>query len=215
MTDLQTNNYKNNPLLKRVGIKHKYTNEQIEELIKCKQDYKYFIKKYCKIVSLDSEDLIDFSLFEYQERFLDAVNDNRRVISMQPRQSGKTTVIGAYLCWYAVFHANQTIAILANNKETANEILSRVKLMYEYLPHWIQHGVKKWNEGSIDLENGSKMFTRATSKSGIRGRSCNLLYIDEASIIPNNIAEAFFTAIYPVISAGKKTKVISTSTPLG
>lgn len=207
--------YMGNPNLKRIGIKINYTYDQVEELIKCSNDHEYFIKQYCKIVSLDSEDLIDFNLYHYQERFLDAVHNNRRVISMQPRQSGKTIVIGAYLLWNAIFKKNQTIAILANKKDIANEVLGRCKLMYEALPLWMQHGVKKWNDGNIELENGSKMFTRATSKDGIRGKSCNILYVDETAIIPNSVAEDFFTAIYPVISSGKKTKVILTSTPLG
>jgi hypothetical protein len=87
--------------------------------------------------------------------------------------------------------------------------------MYEYLPIWMQQGVKVWNKGDIELENGSKVFTSATTVSGIRGKSVNLLYIDEAAIIPNNIAEAFFTSVYPVISAGTTTKILITSTPLG
>jgi hypothetical protein len=79
----------------------------------------------------------------------------------------------------------------------------------------MQQGIKTWNKGDVELENGSIVFTAATSASGIRGKSVNLLYIDEASIIPNNIADAFFTAVYPVISAGQTTKILITSTPLG
>ena len=87
--------------------------------------------------------------------------------------------------------------------------------MYEYLPIWLQQGVKVWNKGDIELENGSKIFTAATSASGLRGKSVNLLICDEAAIIPNNIADEFFASTYPVISAGKTTKIIMTSTPLG
>jgi len=59
------------------------------------------------------------------------------------------------------------------------------------------------------------VFTAATSASGIRGKSVNLLYVDEAAIIPNNIAEQFFTSVYPTISAGETTKILLSSTPLG
>jgi hypothetical protein len=41
------------------------------------------------------------------------------------------------------------------------------------------------------------------------------LYVDEAAIIPNNVAEAFFTSVYPTISAGETTKILLSSTPLG
>ena len=134
---------------------------------------------------------------------------------MEGRQQGKTTTAAAYILWYTIFQESKSVAILANKSSTAREIMSRYQLMYENLPIWMQQGVKTWNKGDIELENGSKVFTSATTASGIRGKSVNMLYIDEAAIIPNNIADAFFTAVYPVISAGTTTKILITSTPLG
>jgi hypothetical protein len=134
---------------------------------------------------------------------------------MQPRQMGKSQVVAAYVLWYTLFQSNKTVAILANKAAAAREILFRYQLMYENLPLFLQQGIKTWNKGDIELENGSIVFTAATSKSGVRGRSVNLLYVDETAIIPNNIAEEFFTAVYPVVSAGSTTKIILTSTPLG
>lgn len=167
------------------------------------------------IVSLDSEMLIPFTLFPYQEKFINTIQENRRVISMQPRQMGKSQTVAAYILWYTLFNNNKTVAILANKSDAAMEILSRYQLMYENLPLWMQQGIKTWNKGDVDLENGSSVFTAATSAAGIRGKSVNLLYVDEVAIIPNNIAESFFTSVYPVVSAGETTKIILTSTPLG
>lgn len=203
-----------NPNLKKVGTVVDYSEDQIAELRKCINDPKYFIRTYCKIVSLD-RGLVPFKLFPYQERFIDAMHENRKVISMQPRQSGKTQVVAAYILWYSIFNESKTVAILANKAAVSKEILSRYQAMYETIPIWMQQGIKIWNKGDIELENGSKVFTGATSKSGIRGKSANFLYIDEMAIIPNNIAEEFFAATYPVISAGKTTKIVITSTPLG
>jgi hypothetical protein len=87
--------------------------------------------------------------------------------------------------------------------------------MYENLPHWLQQGVITWNKGDVELENKSLVFTAATTASGIRGKSVNLLYVDEAAIIPNQVAEEFFTSVYPTISAGQTTKILLSSTPLG
>lgn len=183
--------------------------------MKCKDDPKYFIKTYCKIVSLDSEQLIPFELFGYQEKFIDVIQDNRKVISMQPRQMGKSQTVAAYILWYTLFNNNKTVAILAYKSDAAMEILSRYQLMYENVPIWMQQGIKTWNKGDVELENGSSVFTAATSSAGIRGKSVNLLYVDEVAIVPNNIAEQFFTSVYPVVSAGETTKIILTSTPLG
>ena len=121
----------------------------------------------------------------------------------------------SYILWYTLFQESKTVAILANKASTAREIIARYQLMYENLPIWMQQGIKTWNKGDVELENGSIVFTAATTGQGIRGKSVNLLYIDEAAIIPNSIAEAFFTAVYPVISAGQTTKILITSTPLG
>lgn len=206
--------YLNNPLLKAAGVNIPYTQEQILEYAKCAKDPIYFIKNYCKIISLD-RGLIDFELFPYQEKFIMSMHDNNRVISMQPRQMGKTQTVAAYVLHYVLFNEHKTVAILANKAAASREILSRFQLMYEHLPKWLQQGVETWNKGDIELENGSKVFTAATSGAGIRGKSVNFLYVDEAAIIPNTVAEDFFTSTYPTISSGKTTKIVLTSTPLG
>lgn len=209
------NSYNGNRSLKQIGYAIQYTQEEVYELLKCKDDPIYFINTYCLIVSLDSEMLVPFTLFPYQEKFISTIQDNRRVISMQPRQMGKSQTVAAYILWYTLFNNNKTVAILANKSDAAMEILSRYQLMYENLPLWMQQGIKTWNKGDVDLENGSSVFTAATSAAGIRGKSVNLLYVDEVAVIPNNIAEQFFTSVYPVVSAGETTKIILTSTPLG
>ncbi len=208
------NRYNGNSNLKQIGYVIQYTHEQVQDLIRCTRDPVYFIEKYCKIVSLDFG-IIPFQLYDYQKKFIETMQDNRKVISMQPRQMGKTQTVAAYILWYTLFQPNKTVAILANKVLASREILFRYQLMYEHLPLWMQQGIKTWNKGDIELENGSIVFTAATSKSGVRGRSVNLLYVDEAAIIPNNLADEFFTAVYPVVSAGSTTKIILTSTPLG
>lgn len=210
----QKNKYNGNTNLKQVGYVIPFTKEQIQEIIRCKNDPVYFIQRYVKIVSLDLG-LVDFALYDYQKNFINIIENNRKVISMQPRQMGKSQVVAAYILWYTLFQSNKTVAILANKANAAREILYRYQLMYENLPLFLQQGIKTWNKGDIELENGSIVFTAATSKSGVRGRSVNLLYVDETAIIPNNLADEFFTAVYPVVSAGSTTKIILTSTPLG
>jgi hypothetical protein len=206
--------YLGNSQLKQIGYKIDYTPEQILELQKCATDAIYFIENYCKIVSLD-HGLVPFKLYECQKRKVRTILDNRKVILMEGRQQGKTITSAACILWYTIFSDNKTVAILANKAAAAREVMSRYQGMYENLPVWIQQGVREWNKGSIELENGSKVFTAATAASGIRGKSVNWLYIDEAAIIPNNVAEEFFTSTYPTIMAGETTKVLLSSTPLG
>ena len=206
--------YLGNSNIKRVGVNISFTEEQVIEYQKCAEDPIYFIDNYCYIITLD-HGLQKFKLYDCQKEKVKLIHDERRVIIMESRQSGKTTTSAAYILWYTLFQESKNVAILANKDKTAREILSRYQLMYENLPLWMQQGVKTWNKGDVELENGSKVFTAATTIAGIRSKSVNLLYIDEAAIIPNNIADAFFTSVYPVVSAGNTTKILITSTPLG
>lgn len=210
----QVKGYLGNQNLKQASEEVEYSENNILEYARCMKDPVYFIKTYVKIISLD-EGLIPFRLFDYQIRFIQSLHSNRRIIGLFPRQMGKTTVVAAYLVWYLIFNEDKTVAILANKASAAREVMSRLQLMYENLPKWLQHGIKEWNKGSIKLANNSNAFTAATSSSGIRGKSVNFLYIDEAAIIPSTVADDFFTATYPTISSGQTTKIALTSTPLG
>ena len=206
--------YLGNSLLKASGVPLNFTKDEIEEYLKCADDPIYFIESYCKIVTLD-HGLQPFKLYDCQKNKVKIIHDNRKVILMEGRQQGKTTTSAAYILWYTLFQGSKTVAILANKATAAREVLYRYQIMYENLPTWLQQGVTTWNKGDIALENGSIVFTAATSASGIRGKSVNLLYVDEAAIIPNNVAEQFFTSVYPTISAGETTKILLSSTPLG
>lgn len=206
--------YRGIPTLKNINVTVDYTKEHILEFEKCSQDPIYFIKTYVKIISLD-HGLIPFKLYDYQVKFIEAMHNNRRVISMQPRQSGKTQVVAAYILWYSLFNDEKTVAILANKATAAREILSRYQKMYENIPLWLQEGVKSWNKGSVELENGSKIFIAATTPNAVTGKSVNFLYIDETAVIPNTVAEDFFTSAYPTLSSGRNTKIVLTSTPRG
>ena len=206
--------YLGNSLLKASGVHLNFTKDEIEEYLKCADDPIYFIESYCKIVTLD-HGLQPFKLYDCQKNKVKVIHENRKVILMEGRQQGKTTTSAAYILWYTLFQGSKTVAILANKATAAREVLYRYQIMYENLPTWLQQGVTTWNKGDIALENGSIVFTAATSASGIRGKSVNLLYVDEAAIIPNNVAEQFFTSVYPTISAGETTKILLSSTPLG
>ena len=211
---MATKTYLGNANLKAIGVDLEFTEDQIQEYLKCANDPIYFIESYCKIVTLD-HGLQPFKLYDCQKNKVNVIHNNRKVILMEGRQQGKTTTSAAYILWYTLFQTSKTVAILANKASAAREVLFRYQLMYENLPIWLQQGVSTWNKGDIALENGSIVFTSATSRQGIRGKSVNLLYVDETAIIPNNLAEEFFTAVYPTISAGETTKILLSSTPLG
>ena len=206
--------YNSNSNLKAAGQQISFTQEQLQEYVKCAEDPVYFINNYCMIVTLD-HGLQKFKLYPCQVNKINVIHRNRMVILMEGRQQGKTTTSAAYILWYTLFQDAKTVAILAHKASAAREVLDRYQIMYEMLPKWMQQGVVIWNKGDVELENRSKVFTAATTAAGIRGKTVNMLYIDETAIIPNNIADAFFASVYPTISSGSDTKILLSSTPLG
>ena len=206
--------YLGNPLLKSAYIQQDWTEEQVGEYIRCQQDPFHFVREHIKIVSVD-EGLIDFDVRDYQKDMIDRFHNERFVICKMARQSGKSTTILAYLLHYILFNENVSVAVLANKKATAIELLGRLQLAYEHMPKWLQQGVLIWNKGNIELENGSKILASSTSGSAIRGGSFNIIFLDEFAFVPQNISEEFFSSVYPTISSGKTTKVFIVSTPNG
>lgn len=208
------NNYLGNPNLKRANVPVEWTEKQIEEYTQCMKDPLYFIEAYIRIVSLD-EGLVPFKLYDFQKEMVGTFHKNRFTICKLPRQSGKSTTIIAYLLHYVLFNTNVNVAILANKAATARDLLGRLQLAYEHLPNWLQQGVMTWNKGSLELENGSKILASSTSASAVRGGSYNIIFLDEFAYVPSNVAEEFFSSVYPTISSGKTTKVMIVSTPHG
>tara|TARA_Y100000114_G_scaffold143398_1_gene150910 strand:+ start:3356 stop:4993 length:1638 start_codon:yes stop_codon:yes gene_type:complete len=206
--------YLSNPNLKKIGVDIEFTQEQIEDYVKCAKDPIYFIRKFVKIVHVD-HGLIPLDLYEYQERMIKTFSDNRFVITKMPRQSGKSTAVVGFILHYLLFNSDKNIAILANKAELARELLDRVKKAYENLPLWLQQGISVWNKGSIEVENGSKVFATSTTGSAARGQSFSLVFLDEFAFVQHGIADEFFKSVYPTISSGQETKMIIVSTPKG
>jgi len=204
--------YMNQRNLKRAGVLIPLTKAQDTELKKCAKDILYFVSNYVKILDLDGGFTL-FKMRDYQKEFISTCYSNRFVISMMARQMGKTTTVVAYLLHQALTRRDIRIAILSNKADSSLDVIDRLKRAYEALPWYMQVGVKEWNKYSIELGNGAKVVAAATSSSSIRGRSFHIVYLDEFAHVENDVA--FYTSTYPVISSGKTTQVIITSTPNG
>ncbi len=208
----QSETYLGNVNVKRDGIVQEWTQDLVKEYARCMNNPVYFAENYCKVISLD-RGLVPFVLYPYQRKMFEAFNEHRFNIVLACRQSGKSISACAYLLWFALFNSEKTVAVLANKGATAREMLSRITLMLENIPFFLQPGTKALNKGSIEFSNNSRILAAATSGSSIRGLSVNLLYLDEFAFVER--ASEFYTSTYPVVSAGKDTKIIVTSTANG
>jgi hypothetical protein len=204
--------YNGNANLKKKGQVIEWTQDKIQEFVKCAKDPSYFAEKYINIVHVD-RGLIPIALYNYQRDIIDKITNNRRCAVVTSRQAGKTTTAVCVILHYVLFNEHRTVALLANKGDAAREILDRVKIAYEALPKWLQQGVVEWNKGSVEFENGCKILASATSSSAIRGKSISFLYIDETAFVEN--WDEFFASVFPTISSGNTTKILLTSTPNG
>jgi len=204
--------YLGNPQVKRDGVQQKFAPDEVSEYLKCMKDPEYFARRYVKVISLD-RGLVAFEPYPYQGKMFKHFNDNRFSIVLACRQSGKSISSVIYILWFALFSPDKTIAILANKAATAREMLARLTLALENLPFFLQPGCKALNKGSVEFSNNSRVIAAATSGSSIRGLSVNLLFLDEFAFV--NDATTFYTSTYPVISSGKTSRVIVTSTANG
>lgn len=206
--------YNQNSNLKAAGVQVQFTQDQVQEYIKCSRDPAYFIEKYAKIVSLD-EGVVPFLMFPYQKRIIESIHKNKNTLGKLFRQAGKSTIVAAYFAWYVLFNDNKTAVILANKQAIAIEIFGRVQFIIENLPQWLQQGVVEWNKKSLVLENGSRCIAAATSASAVRGMSVNLLLLDEFAHLKPNLADEFIASVFPTLSSSESSKLIIISTPNG
>ena len=208
------NCYDGNTNLKGCGVKIEWSLEALQEYNRCRDDPVYFIKNYMTIVHVD-KGKIPFKLYPFQEKMVETFHKNRFVICKVGRQSGKSTTSIGFILHYILFNKDKNTCILANKEAISKDLLERLKLAYEFLPKWLQQGIKEWNKSSIWLENDSKIIAASTSSSSVRGKSFSLIFLDEFAFIHPNQAMQFFESTYPTISSGEETRVIMVSTPKG
>lgn len=204
--------YLGNPNIKARGVKMKLTDTEESELIRCAVDPVYFIETYVKIVHID-HGLVPMKLYPYQRKIVDDYLHNPKIIMSMSRQAGKTSVAFAILLHYIIFNSSKKVGLLANKESAAIEILDRVKMGYEHLPLWLQHGVIGWAKKRIELDNGCIIIAAATKGASIRGQSCAFLYIDEMAFVDN--WEDFSASVLPTISSGRNSRLMMSSTPNG
>jgi hypothetical protein len=205
--------YTDNKLVKTAYSSNKYTEKDIEDLLKCTDPINgphYFLDNFFYIQH-PTKGKLKYEPFEYQRRLIDSYHGNRFNVNLLPRQTGKTTTAGGYLLWYAMFIPDATVLVAAHKFTGAQEIMSRIRYAYELCPDHIRCGVKSYNKQSIEFDNGSRIIAQTTTETTGRGLSLSLLYADEFAFVEPNIAVEFWTSISPTLATGGKA--IITSTP--
>lgn len=77
-----------NPNRKRAYEESEFTPENIQDLKRCRTDPVYFMKKFIKVTH-PTKGMVPLELYDYQERMVDALLNNKDVIMLCSRQLGK------------------------------------------------------------------------------------------------------------------------------
>ena len=189
--------YTDNKLVKTAYSSQKYTEQDIDELMRCTDPINgphYFLYNFFYIQH-PTKGKLQYEPFEYQRRLIDSYHGNRFNVNLLPRQTGKTTTAAGYLLWYAMFVPDATVLVAAHKFTGAQEIMSRIRYAYELCANHIRCGVKSYNKQSIEFDNGSRIIAQTTTETTGRGLSLSLLYADEFAFVEPNIAVEFWTSI--------------------
>lgn len=188
----------------------------LQEYLQCYNDIIYFAKNYCYIQH-PTEGKILFDLYPFQENVVKLFPDHKKIIVNKSRQIGLSTLIGMYVAWTMIFNENKNIVVIATKRDTAKEIVDKVKLIYYNLPLFLS---KRKNDKELaptdnayefKLKNGSKIKAFSASPDATRSQAASIVIFDEMAFTPK--CEAIYTALLPVIDAGGQ--MISLSTPNG
>lgn len=188
------------------------------EIKKCADDIYYFMDNYIRITTPKGLNFPE--LREYQREFISVINkqENEKIISLQPRQSGKSVTVGIWILHVFLFQKDLIIGIASNKLAMSKEFVDKVKKMFLTVPMWLQCGILNWNVATIEGENRIKILSDTSNSSSFRGFSVNYLIVDEASWIMGTDSsgtsfKAFADSIFPAQEAlaNKKTILISTA----
>jgi len=183
-----------------------------QEYLKCATDPAYFMRKFCYIQHPQRGRIL-FNLYPFQGKVLQLFRDNPYNIVLKSRQLGISTLSAGYSLWLMLFHKDKNILCIATKTETAKNMVTKVKFMYDNLPSWLREkdNPLENNKLSLRLNNGSQI--KAVSAAGDSGRSeaVSLLLIDEAAFI-EGVDEIWASAQQTLATGGG---AIVLSTPYG
>lgn len=205
--------YRGNINLLNAGESQEYTEEQIEEILKCRDSYEYFIYNYVKVKTKNG--LEKPEIRPYQQRILKKIHNNNRILIMAGRQCGKSLSISMYVAWYICFNSYKTVGVVANKEKVSKLMLATIKNIFINLPLFLKPGVEQWGMTDIKLDNNSIVVISACSADALTGYTLNMCICDEVSKIPKNKAHDFFDSVLPTVEADENAKIICCSTPKG
>jgi hypothetical protein len=175
--------------------------------------FERFCDKFVIIYDQKARLEVPMDLFEGQREVVPDLVKGAWLVLLKGRQLGLTWLLVAYVVWLITYRRRLTCIIVNQQKEYAQDFITRVKDTIDRLPPWLQKDITTNNKESIELKAApNKILVRAIVGGQKAGRSMtvDLAILDEASRIPE--LDKTMTAIQPgVESAGGQIVALSSS----
>ena len=182
------------------------------EYITCADNPAHFMRKYCTIQH-PQKGKVKFDLYPFQEKTLESFSQSRYNIILKSRQLGISTLSAGYSLWMMLFNADKNILVIAKDKDTAKNLVTKVRVMYTNLPSWLKTHVDEDNKLSLRFVNGSQIKAVAATPEAGRSEALSLLILDEAAFIDH--IESIWTAAQQTLATGGDCVVLSTPSGVG
>ena len=197
---------------------------------KLKRDPYMYINE---VVSIEDKDVvgsvIDFDLWEAQEKALSKMINNRLSVVLKARQLGLSWLALSYGTHIVAFNPGKSVSVISQTEEDAKELIRRVDFILRHLPNWLivskDTEEEDWEENTTGIwfekralsiqihfpDEEDSFFKGYTSSPGsARSFTDNLVIMDEWAFHP--MAEDIWTSAYPTINRPTGGKVIGIST---
>ena len=199
--------------LRKANLTFSLTKEEYNTYVECALDISAFAR-LCKLKNGEGR-YTNFKLRDYQHLMLNTFDREKYTILLGSRQISKTTMSALFILHYAIFNNEKNILIGANKGETAEEILEKIKEIYISLPFFMKKGINTWNQRIIRFDNKCRIKALTITATSAIGNAADLVFLDEAAYIPDNIVAAFYKSVLPTMANIKNSKMIIASTPKG
>ena len=183
-----------------------------QNYVKCVKDPTYFINQYC-IIQHPQRGKIKFKLYPFQEDVLKEYQQHDYNVVLKSRQLGISTLSAAYSLWLMLFHNDKNVLCIATTKDTAKNLVTKVRIMYDNLPAWLKTAIIENNKLSLRFKNGSQIKAIASNESAGRSEALSLLILDEAAFIEK--IDTIWTAAQQTLATGGQCLAISTPNGVG
>lgn len=154
-----------------------FTQEDILEIMKCKEDPVHFIEKYVIKQPLKLE----------QRVLVNTIDQGALVVELN-RQTGKTTAALAIMLWKFLFECNTVNALISFNHVSSVEMSKRFAKMHADLPDFLRVPIDKITQSEIRSNTFVKMlFVSSANLNTLKARTLNNIWIDEPAVMAKGV----------------------------